>query len=89
MGIKSFKTTLPEDVSEATLLAMIRRYNWNADVHGILVQLPLPEHINEERVLSAVSLDKDVDGFHPQNVGELCMKVRYCPTRSQLLGLTA
>lgn len=77
VGIRSFKTALPADVPEATLLATIRRYNWNADVHGILVQLPLPKHIDEKRVLSAVALEKDVDGFHPQNVGELCMKVRW------------
>jgi 5,10-methylene-tetrahydrofolate dehydrogenase/methenyl tetrahydrofolate cyclohydrolase len=75
IGIQSFETSLPEDVSEETLVATVRRYNWNPAVHGILVQLPLPKHINEKRVLSAVSLDKDVDGFHPQNVGELCMKV--------------
>lgn len=50
--------------------------NANADVHGILVQLPLPKHINEERILSAISIEKDVDGFHPMNIGKLAMKGR-------------
>ncbi len=50
--------------------------NANPDVHGILVQLPLPKHINEERILSAISIEKDVDGFHPMNIGKLAMKGR-------------
>jgi 5,10-methylene-tetrahydrofolate dehydrogenase/methenyl tetrahydrofolate cyclohydrolase len=75
IGIRSLETCLPEDVSEDTVVATVRRYNWNPAVHGILVQLPLPSHISEQRVLSAVSLEKDVDGFHPQHMGELCMKV--------------
>ena len=50
--------------------------NANPDVHGILVQLPLPKHINEERIQSAISIEKDVDGFHPMNIGKLAMKGR-------------
>lgn len=55
---------------------MVREYNDNPDVHGILVQLPLPKHINEQRVLDAISLEKDVDGFHPENIGALAMRGR-------------
>ncbi len=51
-------------------------YNADADVHGILVQLPLPNHISEKKVLDAISLDKDVDGFHPFNIGCLAMRGR-------------
>lgn len=55
---------------------VVREYNDNPDVHGILVQLPLPKHINEQRVLDAISLEKDVDGFHPENIGALAMRGR-------------
>src|SRR5690606_23405603 len=74
--IKSFEATLPENISQDELIKTIREFNQNPDVHGILVQLPLPKHIDEERVLSEVSLEKDVDGFHPINIGKLCMKGR-------------
>jgi hypothetical protein len=54
----------------------VAAYNADPSVHGILVQLPLPKHINETRVLDAISLDKDVDGFHPENIGSLAMRGR-------------
>ena len=62
---------LPEDVSEQKLLQMIGCFNENPEVDGILVQLPLPRHINEDRVIDAILPRKDVDGFHPQNVANL------------------
>ena len=55
---------------------MVEELNANPEVHGILVQLPLPKHINEERILNAISIEKDVDGFHPLNIGKLAMKGR-------------
>ncbi|XP_010242783.1 PREDICTED: bifunctional protein FolD 2 isoform X1 [Nelumbo nucifera] len=76
VGIKSFDVDLPEQVSEADLVEKVHELNANPDVHGILVQLPLPKHINEENVLSEISIEKDVDGFHPLNIGKLAMKGR-------------
>ena len=70
-GMNSLGETLPAETSEADLLAAIERLNTDPAVHGILVQLPLPDHINAERVLNAIDPDKDVDGFHPVNVGRL------------------
>lgn len=70
-GFKSEVIRLPETISEAELLAIIARYNQDKNWHGILVQLPLPAHINEEKVLLAIDPDKDVDGFHPTNMGKL------------------
>lgn len=55
---------------------MVAQYNANPDVHGILVQLPLPKHVNEQRILDAISQEKDVDGFHPANIGALAMRGR-------------
>ena len=55
---------------------MVQEYNDNDAVHGILVQLPLPKHMNEQRILDAISLEKDVDGFHPFNIGSLAMRGR-------------
>jgi 5,10-methylene-tetrahydrofolate dehydrogenase/methenyl tetrahydrofolate cyclohydrolase len=75
-GIASFGHELPEDVSQEELLKIVQELNANPEVHGILVQLPLPGHIDEEVVLSAVGLEKDVDGFHPINIGRLSMKRR-------------
>ncbi|GJP40620.1 hypothetical protein CLOM_g280 [Closterium sp. NIES-68] len=75
-GITSFGVDLPADVSEEEVVAAVKELNDNPDVHGVLVQLPLPKHINAERVLSAVSIDKDVDGFHPINIGQLAMAGR-------------
>ncbi|XP_050266855.1 bifunctional protein FolD 2-like isoform X2 [Quercus robur] len=76
VGFKSFDIDLPEQVSAADLVAKVHELNANPDVHGILVQLPLPKHINEERVLTEISIEKDVDGFHPLNIGKLAMKGR-------------
>ena len=61
---------------KVVLLQVVQRYNADPDVHGILVQLPLPKHVNEQRILDAVSFEKDVDGFHPQNIGCLAMRSR-------------
>jgi methylenetetrahydrofolate dehydrogenase (NADP+)/methenyltetrahydrofolate cyclohydrolase len=70
-GIFSDEYTLPADTGEAELLALIGRLNADARIHGILVQLPLPQHIDDARILEAISPDKDVDGFHPFNMGRL------------------
>ncbi|MBN2159192.1 MAG: bifunctional 5,10-methylene-tetrahydrofolate dehydrogenase/5,10-methylene-tetrahydrofolate cyclohydrolase [Spirochaetes bacterium] len=71
LGFHSVQDIRPADTSEETLLKTIGDYNSDPAIHGILVQLPLPKHINENRVLYAVNPDKDVDGFHPVNVGRL------------------
>lgn len=71
LGMESFHHPLPADTSQETLLALIERLNQDRSVHGILVQLPLPRHIDEKRVLFSIDPDKDVDGFHPVNVGRL------------------
>ncbi len=71
LGFKEVQENLPEDVSESDLLAMVERYNKDDTIHGILVQLPLPKHIDEKKVINAIDPDKDVDGFHPVNVGRL------------------
>lgn len=76
VGIKSIDVDLPEQVSEPELIAKVHELNENPEVHGILVQLPLPKHINEEKILSEISIEKDVDGFHPLNIGKLAMKGR-------------
>ena len=70
-GFKSQVVRLAESTTEEELLALIETYNQDADWHGILVQLPLPAHIDEEKVLFAISPEKDVDGFHPTNMGKL------------------
>jgi 5,10-methylene-tetrahydrofolate dehydrogenase/methenyl tetrahydrofolate cyclohydrolase len=75
-GIASFGQDVPADISQAELLKVVQELNANPDVHGILVQLPLPAHIDEEEILAAVSIEKDVDGFHPLNIGRLSMKRR-------------
>ena len=71
LGMRSETLRLPADTSEADLLAVIDRLNADRAVHGILVQLPLPKHINSQKVLLRMDPDKDVDGFHPVNVGRL------------------
>lgn len=71
LGFYSLQDDEPEDISEEKLLALIDKYNKDPKIHGILVQLPLPKHINETKVLYAIDPDKDVDGFHPVNVGRL------------------
>lgn len=68
-GFKSQVVRLPETISQEELLELIAQYNVDASFHGILVQLPLPKHIDEEAVLLAISPEKDVDGFHPMNMG--------------------
>ena len=69
IGIESLSYELPEETTEEELLALIQKLNDNPDVHGILCQLPLPKHICEDHVIQAIDPQKDVDGFHPQNVG--------------------
>ncbi len=76
VGITSFSHDLPVDISQDDLLQVVSDLNANPAVHGILVQLPLPDHIDDETVLGAISLEKDVDGFHPLNIGRLSMKRR-------------
>jgi methylenetetrahydrofolate dehydrogenase (NADP+) / methenyltetrahydrofolate cyclohydrolase len=71
LGVNSIEKRLPDNTSEADLLALIDEWNKDKDVHGILVQLPLPKHIDEQKVLLSISPDKDVDGFHPTNVGKM------------------
>lgn len=71
VGIESLAYELPEETTEEELLTIIDKLNKDADVHGILCQLPLPKHINEDHVIKAISPKKDVDGFHPKNVGAL------------------
>lgn len=71
VGFKEIQDNQSPDISEADLLALIDKYNKDDSIHGILVQLPLPKHINEKKVLNAIDPDKDVDGFHPVNVGRL------------------
>lgn len=73
IGIRSLAYELPEETTEAELLELIVELNGRADVNGILVQLPLPKHIEEEKILNTISPLKDVDGFHPQSVGALCI----------------
>jgi methylenetetrahydrofolate dehydrogenase (NADP+)/methenyltetrahydrofolate cyclohydrolase len=71
VGIRSFEHVLPEDVKEEELLGLVSQLNGDDRVHGILVQLPLPGHLDEASVIEAISAKKDVDGFHPINVGRL------------------
>ncbi len=71
LGFKEIQASQPEDISEEDLLALVDKYNNDDNIHGILVQLPLPKHINDKKVLNAIDPDKDVDGFHPVNVGRL------------------
>jgi len=70
-GIECFDYYLSADTAEETLLALVEELNHRADVDGILCQLPLPQHITERRVLEAISPDKDVDAFHPENMGRI------------------
>ena len=71
IGMRTNTEKLSADISEAELLSLIQSYNQNKDYHGILVQLPLPKHINEDKVIETISPKKDVDGFHPISVGNL------------------
>ena len=71
VGMKDRSMHLPESTSEAELLQLIAQLNADPSVHGILVQLPLPKHINEDKVIMAIAPEKDVDGFHPVSVGNM------------------
>ena len=71
LGIYSDENRLPADTSQAELMALVRRLNGDPKINGILVQLPLPSHLNEAEVLMAIDPNKDVDGFHPTNVGKM------------------
>ncbi|MCU0564344.1 MAG: bifunctional methylenetetrahydrofolate dehydrogenase/methenyltetrahydrofolate cyclohydrolase FolD [Desulfobacterales bacterium] len=82
LGFKEIQDNQSPDISENDLLALIDTYNKDDSIHGILVQLPLPKHVNEKKVLNAIDPDKDVDGFHPVNVGRLMIggsEVKYPP----------
>ncbi|MCB1504062.1 MAG: bifunctional methylenetetrahydrofolate dehydrogenase/methenyltetrahydrofolate cyclohydrolase FolD [Hyphomicrobiaceae bacterium] len=91
-GMLSFEHKLPAETAEADLLALVDKLNKDPAVNGILVQLPLPKHINSEKVLNAIDPDKDVDGFHPVNVGRLWIGARSLvpctPTGSLILAKT-
>jgi len=71
LGFKEIQDSQPVDISEEDLLALIDKYNNDDSINGILVQLPLPKHIDDKKILNAIDPDKDVDGFHPINVGRL------------------
>ena len=73
VGINSLQIVMPEETTEAELLEKIKELNADDDVNGILVQLPLPKHISEEKIINAISPDKDVDAFHPTNVGKIML----------------
>lgn len=75
VGIISKSYDLPEQTREEELLALINTLNNDENIDGILVQLPLPEHIDSTKVIEAIQPDKDVDGFHPYNVGRLCQRI--------------
>ncbi len=75
-GILSFSHNLPDDASQETIEALVKNLNADANIHGILVQLPLPPGLDEEKILSTINLEKDVDGFHPVNIGRLAQKGR-------------
>jgi methylenetetrahydrofolate dehydrogenase (NADP+) / methenyltetrahydrofolate cyclohydrolase len=82
LGFHEIQDDQPETISEADLLALIDKYNNDPDIHGILVQLPLPKHIDDKKVLNAIHPDKDVDAFHPVNIGRLMIggdEVRFLP----------
>ena len=79
LGFHEVQDNRPADISEDELLALIARYNADPAIHGILVQLPLPKHIDENKVINAIDPDKDVDGFHPVNLGRLLIGDEVCP----------
>ena len=76
LGIRSIGHTLPVDATQEEVEELVSDLNADPDVNGILVQLPLPDHLDEEAVLNSIDLEKDVDGFHPVNIGRLAMKGR-------------
>ncbi len=71
LGFNEIQDTQPADLSEEALLEIVEKYNKDDSINGILVQLPLPKHIDDKKILNAIDPDKDVDGFHPVNVGRL------------------
>jgi len=82
LGFKEIQDSQPDDITEEDLLALVDKYNNDDSIHGILVQLPLPKHLDEKKVLNAIDPDKDVDGFHPVNVGRLMIggaEVKFAP----------
>lgn len=82
LNFHSIQDNQPENITEDDLLKLIEKYNKDKNIHGILVQLPLPKHIDEKKVLNAIDPDKDVDGFHPVNVGRLMIggdEVKFLP----------
>ena len=76
VGIASFGYNLPAEASQQEVESLVSQLNADPTINGILVQLPLPRHLNDEAVLSAIDLHKDVDGFHPVNIGKLAQKGR-------------
>ena len=85
IGFNSTLIDLPEDTSEVELLEKINDLNTDSNIDGFIVQLPLPNHIDEQKVLMAVHPDKDVDGFHPTNVGKMALDLpTFLPTQSTL-----
>lgn len=76
VGIESVGRELPSTITQAELETVIEQLNADPNIHGILVQLPLPDHLDEQAILQKISLNKDVDGFHPINIGRLAMKGR-------------
>ncbi|GBD99437.1 bifunctional protein FolD protein [bacterium BMS3Abin07] len=82
LGFNSIQDDQPEDISEEDLLSIVDKYNKDPKIHGVLVQLPLPGHINEKKILNAITPDKDVDCFHPVNVGRMMIggdEVKFLP----------
>ncbi len=83
LGFKEVQVNEPDTISEEELLVLVDKYNKDDTIHGVLVQLPLPEHIDEKKVINAIDPDKDVDGFHPVNMGRLIIggsEVRFKPS---------
>jgi len=76
IGMKMFLKTFPGDITQIDLIKAVKDCNENKEIHGLIVQLPLPSHIDEKVVLDSVSYEKDVDGLHPLNIGALCMRGR-------------
>ncbi|MBT6073335.1 MAG: bifunctional methylenetetrahydrofolate dehydrogenase/methenyltetrahydrofolate cyclohydrolase FolD [Gammaproteobacteria bacterium] len=74
-GIKSYDHDLPKNISEKELIELIQALNTNPNIHGILVQLPLPDHINETKIIESIEPIKDVDGFHPYTIGRLMQRI--------------
>ncbi|MGY6561891.1 MAG: bifunctional 5,10-methylenetetrahydrofolate dehydrogenase/5,10-methenyltetrahydrofolate cyclohydrolase [Luteibaculaceae bacterium] len=75
VGFKSTLVKLPETITEEKLLRQVEKLNQNPDIDGFIVQLPLPEHINEKKITLAINPDKDVDGFHPENLGKMVLNI--------------